>query len=119
MVSPDYYPPYGNPYGFVYNPIKVAVIDHGLRFGEGELNEIIVEHVAPRPIDLGAQVIFSLEYFVEVSEMRQIRGIVSIFRINRKKQIIMHKFHSFYLLFLFSNFCLTFCLLVLPFSLGN
>ena len=65
VVSPDYFPYYGDPYGFVYHGHKVAIGDHGLRFGEGETNEIIVEHVAPRPEDLGAQVIFSLEYFEE------------------------------------------------------
>ena len=65
VISPDYFPPYGDPYGFVYNPIIAAIPDHGLRFGTGETNEIIVEHVAPWPEDLGAQVIFSLEYFEE------------------------------------------------------
>ena len=64
-TSPEYNPPYGCPYGFVYHAHKVAITGHGLRFGTGETNEIIVEHVAPRPEDLGAQVIFSLEYFEE------------------------------------------------------
>jgi len=65
VVSPGVFPAYGNPYNFVYRGYKAVIIDHGLRFGEGELNEIIVEHVSPRPEDLGAQVIFSLEYFEE------------------------------------------------------
>jgi len=66
VVSPDYFPSYGDAYGFVYRGHKAVIIDHGLHFGEGELNEIIVEHIAPRPLDLGAQVIFSLEWFEEV-----------------------------------------------------
>ncbi len=65
VVSPGVFGSSGNPYNFVYRGYKAVVIDHGLRFGEGETNEIIVEHIAPRPIDLGAQVIFSLEWFEE------------------------------------------------------
>jgi len=62
VVSPGVFPGYGNPYNFVYNAYRISIPDHGLRFGAGELNEIIVEHIAPRPIDLGAQVIFSLKW---------------------------------------------------------
>ena len=61
-TSPDYNPPYGDPYGFVYRAHRATIADHGLRFGAGESNEIIIEHVAPRSDALGAQVIFVLEY---------------------------------------------------------
>jgi len=76
VVSSGYFPPYGDPYNFDYHAHRAVIEDHGLIFGESEpvrgdggtepipipMNEIIVELIAPRPEDLGAQVVFAFEY---------------------------------------------------------
>lgn len=64
IVSPDYFPSYGDPYGFVYRGHKAVIEDHGLISGAHK-NEIIVEHIAPTADNIGAQVIFVLEWDVK------------------------------------------------------
>jgi len=61
IVSPDYFPPYGDPYGYVFRGHKAVIRHHGL-LGSGFNNEIIVEHIAPHGNEVGAQVIFSMEW---------------------------------------------------------
>ena len=91
IVSSGYFPSYGDPYNFNYHGYKAVIEDHGLIFGTGDdvaathasplpdegaetepspipMNEIIVELIAPRPEDLGAQVIFSFEWTEIITE---------------------------------------------------
>lgn len=90
-VSPTYMPPYGDPYGFVWRGYKAVIEEHGLEFDTGDdvesrhastlpeegsetepvpipMNEIIVEHIAPRPENIGAQVIFAFEWVQHITE---------------------------------------------------
>ncbi|MCD6595573.1 hypothetical protein J7L68_07865 [bacterium] len=60
IVSPGYFPSYGDPYNFVYNGHK-SIIDNPNILYDG-INEIEVELIAPRPEDLGAQVVFALRF---------------------------------------------------------
>ena len=59
-VSPGYFPSYGDPYNFVYNGYK-TVIDNPNFIYDG-INSIEVELIAPRPEDIGAQVVFALQF---------------------------------------------------------
>jgi hypothetical protein len=66
ITSPIYFPPYGDPYGFVFNGFKKVFELSGERLifniGDEDINEIIVEHIAPHGNNLGAQVVFVLEH---------------------------------------------------------
>ena len=65
VVSPTYFPPYGDPYGYCFRGHKHTVgtiAECGLRLAAGESNEFIVEHIAPLSDEIGAQVIFCLEW---------------------------------------------------------
>ena len=62
VVSPCYFPPYGDPYGMVNRGFKSIIADHGLRFGVDDINEIVVEHFSTRGDQCGAQVIFCLQW---------------------------------------------------------
>ncbi|RKZ34059.1 hypothetical protein DRQ33_03015, partial [bacterium] len=59
IISPDYFPSYGDPYGFVYNGYK-AIIEEP-EFLYDDYNSVKVELIAPRPEDLGAQVVLALK----------------------------------------------------------
>lgn len=60
IVSPSYFPPYGDPYGYVLNGYR-AVIDSPAVDWYG-LNTVEVEHVSPLQDGLGAQVVFALRF---------------------------------------------------------
>jgi len=75
-ISPlDYFPSYGDPYGYVYRGHKhivgaihelplheLPLHELPLHLGAGESNEFVVEHIAPCGDDIGAQVIFAMEW---------------------------------------------------------
>ena len=62
-VSPlEYFPSYGDPYGFVFRGHRAVIESPNFLWGEEAENSIIVEHIAPRGEDVGAQVIFALEW---------------------------------------------------------
>ncbi len=69
VVSPCYFPPYGDPYGMSNRGFKILVADHGLRFGVDDINEIVVEHFSTRGDQCGAQVIFCLEWKERITEV--------------------------------------------------
>jgi len=76
IVSPGYFPPYGDPYNFIYNGHKAVINDFEFDFSPEVILELDVEYVAPRPEDLGAQVVFAVEYRVPVSKPKRLRPIV-------------------------------------------
>ena len=60
IVSPVYFPSYGDPYGYIFRGYKATIAPHGL-LSAGLTNEIVVEHIAPLGDSIGAQVIFVME----------------------------------------------------------
>jgi len=53
---------YGDPYGFCFRGCRAVIESPNLLWGEEASNSIIVEHIAPRPECVGAQVIFCFEW---------------------------------------------------------
>lgn len=71
VVSPAYFPPYGDPYGYCFRGHKHLVgqvTDLPLHLAAGESNDFIVEHIAPLSDEIGAQVIFAIEYDEIITE---------------------------------------------------
>ena len=65
VVSPTYFPPYGDPYGYCFRGHKHlvgAIHELPLHLGAGESNDFVVEHIAPLSDEIGAQVIFAIEW---------------------------------------------------------
>ena len=60
IVSPDYFPGYGDPYGFAWRGHKAVIESHGLTW-DG-INDIIIEHISPGRDQIGAQVVFVMEW---------------------------------------------------------
>jgi len=73
IVSPGYFPAYGDPYNFLYNGHRAFIMDPGINFVPDEMLELDVELVAPRTQDLGAQVVFAIAYDVAVSRPTPIK----------------------------------------------
>ena len=69
FTDPAHSVSYGDPYGFCWRGRKHTigrVSELPLHPGEGETNEVIVEHIAPRPETIGCQVVFSFEWGTEI-----------------------------------------------------
>ncbi len=60
VLSPEYFPSYGDPYGYVFNGYDTTIASPPLRWDE--INEVEIEHIAPLSDEIGAQVIFALKF---------------------------------------------------------
>jgi len=60
IIASGTFPAYGNPYNFDYNGHRAVIDSPFIKFDDA--NHIVLELIAPRPIDLGAQVVLALEF---------------------------------------------------------
>ncbi|RKZ27674.1 hypothetical protein DRQ26_02680 [bacterium] len=60
ILSPEYFPSYGDPYGYVYNGYDTTITSPPLEWDD--LNEVEIEHIAPLSDEIGAQVILALKF---------------------------------------------------------
>lgn len=62
ITSPDYFPVWGNPYGFVRRGFRIEL--NNPPFNLDGMNRIAVEHISPNGAFLGAQVIFAIKIII-------------------------------------------------------
>lgn len=60
IISPNYFPSYGDPYGYVYNGYDTTISSPPILWDE--TNQIEIEHISPVGQSIGAQVILALKF---------------------------------------------------------